>query len=124
MMQRFLLAGQTAVEDGKLTLACPSPACRGAFASLTVRSALAGDDVSLHRLADLLAAKASRAHTKRADADLLKLARARGWRQCPACAHMIERSFGCNSVTCRCGTLFCYGCGSAALGCHCRFNGW
>jgi len=33
-------------------------------------------------------------------------------RQCPRCGNGIERTAGCNLMTCRCGTKFCYGCGS------------
>ena len=39
------------------------------------------------------------------------LATARGWKACPTCSSMVERSSGCNHMRCRCGTQFCYGCG-------------
>ncbi len=36
-----------------------------------------------------------------------------GWKQCPnsGCRKMIERSEGCDSMKCECGTYFCYRCG-------------
>jgi len=40
------------------------------------------------------------------------LAEAHGWQACPNCAHMVEKSQGCLHMTCRCGTQFCYACGS------------
>ncbi|KAI8883511.1 hypothetical protein K501DRAFT_184309, partial [Backusella circina FSU 941] len=34
------------------------------------------------------------------------------WSRCPTCKHMVEKNNGCNHITCRCGTQFCYRCGS------------
>ncbi|KAK0407686.1 hypothetical protein QR680_003531 [Steinernema hermaphroditum] len=31
---------------------------------------------------------------------------------CPACGYPVERSYGCNHMTCWCGNEFCYKCGS------------
>ncbi|XP_074348046.1 E3 ubiquitin-protein ligase RSL1-like [Apium graveolens] len=39
------------------------------------------------------------------------LAEKEKWQRCPACHHCVERISGCNYVTCRCGTRFCYNCG-------------
>ena len=39
------------------------------------------------------------------------LAASQGWKACPTCASMVERSSGCLHMTCRCGTEFCYRCG-------------
>ncbi|XP_059638902.1 E3 ubiquitin-protein ligase RSL1-like [Cornus florida] len=33
------------------------------------------------------------------------------WKRCPQCGRCIERTEGCNNITCRCGTEFCYKCG-------------
>lgn len=30
---------------------------------------------------------------------------------CPCCEHTIERTYGCDFMTCHCGTYFCFGCG-------------
>lgn len=40
------------------------------------------------------------------------LAEARRWRRCPRCRHCVELIEGCSIVKCRCGTNFCYKCGS------------
>ncbi|KAI2625608.1 hypothetical protein GGR54DRAFT_506863 [Hypoxylon sp. NC1633] len=39
------------------------------------------------------------------------LAAENGWRPCPSCRNMVERSSGCNRMRCRCGGQFCYNCG-------------
>jgi hypothetical protein len=39
------------------------------------------------------------------------LAAANGWRRCPNCREMVEREHGCNHMTCRCGSEWCYVCG-------------
>ncbi|CDH60739.1 predicted protein [Lichtheimia corymbifera JMRC:FSU:9682] len=47
--------------------------------------------------------------------ELRKVAKNKGWSRCPRCHHMVERIAGCNYVRCRCGTGFCYRCGSLRL---------
>ncbi|KAG2437563.1 hypothetical protein HYH02_011205 [Chlamydomonas schloesseri] len=47
------------------------------------------------------------------DAAILALVAACRWRRCPSCAHVVERSHGCNRMRCRCGARFCYACGTA-----------
>ncbi|THH30196.1 hypothetical protein EUX98_g3975 [Antrodiella citrinella] len=37
---------------------------------------------------------------------------AQNWRRCPKCAVIVELAYGCNHITCRCGTHFCFKCGS------------
>ncbi|KAI9658326.1 MAG: hypothetical protein M1821_002459 [Bathelium mastoideum] len=39
-----------------------------------------------------------------------RLANDRGWRRCPGCGEMVERDYGCNHMTCRCGSQWCYVC--------------
>lgn len=34
-------------------------------------------------------------------------------RKCPKCVHWIEKSSGCNHMTCKCGYEFCYSCGKS-----------
>ncbi|KAG2309858.1 hypothetical protein Bca52824_029606 [Brassica carinata] len=46
------------------------------------------------------------------DIKLKALANQEMWRQCGKCQHMIQRSYGCNNVVCRCGYSFCYQCGA------------
>jgi len=38
----------------------------------------------------------------------MNLALGHGWTQCPACRHLIERTEGCQLMTCRCGAEFHY----------------
>ncbi|CAL5064235.1 unnamed protein product [Urochloa decumbens] len=46
------------------------------------------------------------------DAMLVRgLASERQWKQCPRCRMLVERTIGCNTMTCRCLTIFCYNCG-------------
>ncbi|KAG8933607.1 hypothetical protein FRC02_011529 [Tulasnella sp. 418] len=40
------------------------------------------------------------------------LAKRSGWRRCPRCKMIVERSSGCPHMSCRCGHHFCYRCGS------------
>eukprot|EP00741_Cyanophora_paradoxa_P017154 tig00020960_g16566.t1 len=42
---------------------------------------------------------------------LLELERRGAMRRCRRCRAMVERSSGCNHMTCRCGYQFCYLCG-------------
>lgn len=39
------------------------------------------------------------------------LAAETGWKPCPSCGTMVERTEGCLHVTCRCTAEFCYRCG-------------
>lgn len=39
------------------------------------------------------------------------LAAAQGWKVCPVCRAVVQKSMGCLHMRCRCGTEFCYGCG-------------
>lgn len=48
-----------------------------------------------------------------AEKQLLALAKREGWQRCPECHVMIERTEGCNEMTCECGQIFCYACGEA-----------
>ncbi|KAF7433623.1 hypothetical protein PC9H_005584 [Pleurotus ostreatus] len=52
---------------------------------------------------------------------LLRTSEEQGWQRCPApdCGHMIELTEGCMRVKCRCGTMFCYGCGEPWKTCSC-----
>jgi hypothetical protein len=45
------------------------------------------------------------------DEPLFKLAKHRGWKQCPKCSIMIEFTIGCNQMICKnCKHVFCYTC--------------
>jgi len=42
-----------------------------------------------------------------------------GWKRCPGCKMMVQRTQGCDHMRCRCGKQFCYACGQS----HCTCNG-
>ncbi|KAI1798029.1 hypothetical protein LXA43DRAFT_1106215 [Ganoderma leucocontextum] len=46
------------------------------------------------------------------DQKALQLAKAENWRRCPKCAIIVELTIGCNHITCRCKTEFCFKCGA------------
>ncbi|XP_029126591.1 probable E3 ubiquitin-protein ligase RNF217 [Cajanus cajan] len=50
-------------------------------------------------------------HEKEFDNMFLKLAEEKNWQKCPKCSMFVQRSGGCEHISCRCGCHFCYGCG-------------
>ncbi|RDX54728.1 hypothetical protein OH76DRAFT_1398118 [Lentinus brumalis] len=46
------------------------------------------------------------------DQEALRLMRAKNWRRCPSCTMIVELTHGCNHITCRCKTEFCFKCGA------------
>ncbi|KAF5743127.1 E3 ubiquitin-protein ligase [Tripterygium wilfordii] len=50
------------------------------------------------------------------DIMLMNLAQKQSWRRCPTCRFYVERINGCLYMRCRCGTAFCYNCGSLITG--------
>ena len=50
---------------------------------------------------------------------LFAVGRGRGWVRCPGCEEMVERSYGCFHMTCRCRTQFCYICRALWKSCKC-----
>lgn len=50
----------------------------------------------------------------------LEYAERENFRRCYQCAYMVERNGGCNHMTCRCGSSFCYICGLRWRTCQCR----
>ena len=51
------------------------------------------------------------------------LADGAGWKQCPGCRNLVERTDGCDHMMCECGTAFCYRCGGAlhnGMPCECE----
>ena len=52
--------------------------------------------------------------------EVVEMAEREGWRRCGRCRRMVEMSFGCNHMTCRCGHQFCIVCGRQWPTCRCR----
>ncbi|CAJ2663279.1 unnamed protein product, partial [Trifolium pratense] len=46
------------------------------------------------------------------DLTALQFAKKKKWKRCSKCSFYVERSEGCNKITCRCRHQFCYVCGS------------
>ncbi|RPD65724.1 hypothetical protein L226DRAFT_501257 [Lentinus tigrinus ALCF2SS1-7] len=46
------------------------------------------------------------------DQEALRLIKAKNWRRCPSCSMIVELTHGCNHITCRCKTEFCFKCGA------------
>ncbi|KAK0383052.1 hypothetical protein NLU13_8968 [Sarocladium strictum] len=44
-------------------------------------------------------------------ATFLRFAETQDWQRCPSCRAIVEKQFGCQHMSCNCGTEFCYGCG-------------
>ncbi|KAL2126895.1 hypothetical protein VTI74DRAFT_11650 [Chaetomium olivicolor] len=42
-----------------------------------------------------------------------RVVREMGWKSCPSCRRWVEKTEGCNHITCLCGCEFCYRCGQA-----------
>ena len=49
-----------------------------------------------------------------------ELANKERWQFCPNCKNLIQRSEGCLSMRCRCGTGFCYNCGQRSCQGKCK----
>lgn len=49
--------------------------------------------------------------------EVREMAKRVGWQTCPKCMAVIQRVWGCNSMVCKCGTNFCYGCGAMMVVC-------
>ncbi|KAL4877288.1 hypothetical protein BJY04DRAFT_130216 [Aspergillus karnatakaensis] len=47
---------------------------------------------------------------------VLEMAEREGWMRCRWCGIIVEKLDGCDSMRCRCGYLFCYGCGGEPHG--------
>ena len=55
------------------------------------------------------------ADRKPEDFALFKMIGEKKWSCCPSCKIVVEKTVGCNHITCRCGAQFCYKCGSRYL---------
>lgn len=51
--------------------------------------------------------------------EVRSLAKQNGWKTCPGCKMIVERSYGCTHMSCRCRQEFCYNCGAKWRQCAC-----
>uniref|UniRef100_A0A2P2IUP4 RBR-type E3 ubiquitin transferase n=2 Tax=Rhizophora mucronata TaxID=61149 RepID=A0A2P2IUP4_RHIMU len=58
---------------------------------------------------------------EREDIMLMELAENKHWRRCPKCRIYVERTQGCKYMRCRCGTSFCYDCGTVTADNYCFY---
>jgi hypothetical protein len=56
---------------------------------------------------------------EKSERQALVIGRSRGWVRCPGCEEMVERTYGCFHMTCRCRTQFCYLCRAIWKTCKC-----
>ena len=54
-----------------------------------------------------------------ADKQFLNFVKGTNYKQCPQCRYWVEKSEGCNHMTCRCKYQFCYACGGKYQACAC-----
>ncbi|KAF9007107.1 hypothetical protein BDQ17DRAFT_260716 [Cyathus striatus] len=50
---------------------------------------------------------------------LKELVQSQAWQTCPKCKAVVERTYGCDHMSCRCGTQFCYRCAKLWKTCSC-----
>lgn len=53
------------------------------------------------------------------DIKFIKFVKGANFKQCPKCKYWVEKSDGCNHMTCRCRFEFCYICGGTYNKCNC-----
>lgn len=58
--------------------------------------------------------KLNKDEREREDILLMKVAQKEKWKRCPNCRYYVEKKDGCMYMKCRCGTAFCYRCGTAS----------
>lgn len=54
---------------------------------------------------------------------VITLGQKRGWQRCPSCKQLVERSDGCDHMTCRCRAQFCFLCSAPWKTCSCMPGG-
>lgn len=60
--------------------------------------------------------------TENADRNFMNFVKGTNYKQCPNCKFWVEKSSGCNHMTCRCSYQFCYACGGMYMQCLCVKN--
>lgn len=101
------------LDDATWNIRCPEPGCKYCLHAHDVSSILGGDAARIHRYHSLRNAdySANLMAVLADDDDFSKWARS-NTQACPNCSVIFEKASGCSTIICKCGTRFCYGCGS------------
>jgi E3 ubiquitin-protein ligase RNF144 len=57
--------------------------------------------------------------SRQVDQQFFEFVKGTHYKMCPNCRFWVEKSSGCDHMTCRCGYQFCYRCGGKYGGCRC-----
>ncbi|XP_057739620.1 E3 ubiquitin-protein ligase RSL1-like [Arachis stenosperma] len=119
------------LDDNVINIRCPVPRCRGLLETNGCREILPMS--LLHRWekslreATVLESESNRFLSRAGarprqmcdtctdeDRVMMKLAERNEWKRCPNCRFYVEKDpLTCNRILCRCGHVFCYGCGGS-----------
>ena len=91
-------------------LYCPGENCLAFIPRFLIQADYATCPFCKNRLC-LSCGKKDHAGLCRNDKKLKALITQNKWKFCPSCSQLVERTYGCNHMTCVCGTIFCYRCG-------------
>ena len=116
----------TVVDTQKDLSWCPTPDCKFAFVLSEATTELNCPLCNAHYCLKCKAPAHMGKPCQKSDTDenkmddaFYELAKGQKFKQCPKCAFWVERSQGCNHMTCRCGASFCYECGGKYGVCAC-----
>ncbi|KAL4274846.1 probable E3 ubiquitin-protein ligase ARI3 [Arachis ipaensis] len=126
------------LDDNVINIRCPVPRCRGLLETngcreILPKSVLHRWEKSLREAAVLESESKRFLYDRRSndgphprqmcvtctdeDRMMMKLAERNGWKRCPKCRFYVEKKpFTCSRILCRCGHVFCYGCGGSPCG--------
>jgi len=112
---------ETVINDQKTSVKCPVPGCSYRLWNQDLKELVTKKVLRHHKEHESsnhlkVLAKLSKSKTD----DDLKSWLKQNARPCPACHVIVSRSTGCDTMTCVCGTIFCYACGFKD--CKCRTN--
>ncbi|KAL5077246.1 hypothetical protein RYX36_016230 [Vicia faba] len=95
------------VNDGvEVVTSCECPSCHRLFCAQCKVPWHA--DMSCRRFQK---SKTGRDNEKQLDEKFYELAKRKKWQKCPKCSIHVQRTGGCEHISCRCGCNFCYKCG-------------
>ncbi|KAK5190433.1 hypothetical protein LTR99_008893 [Exophiala xenobiotica] len=105
---------------------CPGPKCLRWIPPEKMQRIRNGCQKCPHCASKICSICRGLAHDKSADCpqdfglkETNSLAELEGWRRCFSCRALVERTTGCRHMTCKCGSQFCYVCGTKWRTCEC-----